>query len=234
MNLVRLILTAALLSLLLIPLFGAQVAAADPAPAVGGGGGPTNTFTTSTTEHETHTAVTGPASESSRTRVTAALDGAIIHDETVTGGPTSAAVTAALARARSALEARGIAPASVTGPATVSNSRDVQSTQVTSVLDRIETAVTTTLTFGPGVILIGPNQSQTFFVPAGTVNFNTNTHTEYFYNDVTTQTIVNNAHLQLSGTTPPKPIVIPQVFQNPNAIAAIMSAAAAGNKQPPR
>jgi hypothetical protein len=231
-NFVRRLLLGAFLSLSLIPILGSPVASADPAPAVGGGGGGTTTTTTSTTEHETHTAVSGPASESSRTRVTAALDGTIIHDETVTGAPTSPAVAAALERARAALTARGIAPSAINGPATVSSSRDVLSTQVTSVLDHTETSVTSTTTFGPATILIGPNQSQTFFA-AGSTNVNVNTHTEYFYNDIVTQTVVNNAHLQLSATTPPAmPPVIPQVFQNPGAIAAIMSSVAAGNKNP--
>jgi hypothetical protein len=43
-----------------------------------------------------------------------------------------------------------------------------------------ETSVTTTTTIGPATILIGENQSQTYFVPAGTQNINTNTHTESF------------------------------------------------------
>jgi len=39
--------------------------------------------------------------------------------------------------------------------------------------------VTTTSAIGPQTILIGEEGSQSFFVPAGTVNFNTNTHTEF-------------------------------------------------------
>ena len=233
MKLVRLILLSTLLAVSTVPFLGLYVVAAEPAP-VGNGGSGTLTTTTSTTQHETHTVVPGPTSETNRTRVTAALDGTIIYDETVSGAPSSASAAAALDRARLALEAKGIASTSITGPTTVSTTRDVQSTQVTSVLDHTETSVTTTTAIGPGTILIGPNQSITFFVAAGTTNINTNTHTEYFYNDITTQSAIVTTHVQLSATTPPKPIVIPQVFQNPNAIAAIMSAAAAGNKQPPR
>ena len=46
-----------------------------------------------------------------------------------------------------------------------------------------ETSQTTTTTFGPATILIGEDQSQTFFVAAGTLNINTNTHTEIFVCD---------------------------------------------------
>lgn len=43
-----------------------------------------------------------------------------------------------------------------------------------------EISVSTTQSLGPGTIFIGENQSETFFVAAGTTNFNTNTHTETF------------------------------------------------------
>ncbi|MBL8662449.1 MAG: hypothetical protein JNM29_06455, partial [Candidatus Odyssella sp.] len=51
----------------------------------------------------------------------------------------------------------------------------------TVTLDHASTTVTTTTTFGPATILIGPDQSQTFFVAAGTTNVNTNTHFARFY-----------------------------------------------------
>lgn len=41
--------------------------------------------------------------------------------------------------------------------------------------------VTSTVAFGPATILIGPEQSVTFFVAAGTLNVNINTHTESFF-----------------------------------------------------
>lgn len=176
----------------------------------------------------------GPITETNRTRVTATLDATIVFDETVTGAPGSAAANAALERARAALGAKGVQAASVSGPTTVSTTREVQSTQTTFVLEHVETSITTQTTFGPATILIGPNQSITFLVAPGTTNTNTNIHTENFINDVTTQTVLVTTHLQLSATTPKPPEVLPQVFQNPKAIAAIMSAVAAGNKNPPR
>lgn len=45
---------------------------------------------------------------------------------------------------------------------------------------RTAVSASTTVSLGPGTIFIGPDQSQTFFVAAGTTNFNTNTHTETF------------------------------------------------------
>lgn len=44
----------------------------------------------------------------------------------------------------------------------------------------VEISVTTSVTIGPATILVGENQSQVFFVAAGTTNVNTNTHTEIF------------------------------------------------------
>jgi hypothetical protein len=45
---------------------------------------------------------------------------------------------------------------------------------------REATTITSTTTFGPATILIGEDQSETFFVEAGTINVNTNTHTATF------------------------------------------------------
>ena len=43
------------------------------------------------------------------------------------------------------------------------------------------TSITTTTTFGPATILIGTDQSTTFFVAPGTTNVNVNTHTATFF-----------------------------------------------------
>lgn len=54
----------------------------------------------------------------------------------------------------------------------------------TLVRTRIVSQISTSneVTPGPGVLLIGPDQLQTFFVPSGTVNTNINTHTDTFIN----------------------------------------------------
>jgi hypothetical protein len=42
-------------------------------------------------------------------------------------------------------------------------------------------SITTTTTFGPETIFVGVNQSQSFFVAAGTMNIDTHTHTTTFF-----------------------------------------------------
>jgi hypothetical protein len=46
----------------------------------------------------------------------------------------------------------------------------------------------TTAALGPGTIMTGVNMTVPFFVAAGTTNFNTNAHTEFFVNRQTTIT----------------------------------------------
>jgi hypothetical protein len=53
-----------------------------------------------------------------------------------------------------------------------------------TVLLGIERSVTTSLTEGPGTILVGEDQSQTCFVPNTNDNLNYHTHLEYFYQGV--------------------------------------------------
>ena len=66
-----------------------------------------------------------------------------------------------------------------------------------------EQTITTSLTSGPDTIFVGTDQASTFFVCAGTVNTNTNTHTEHFIDQLfqTTQTLsLSNSVLnQLDG-----------------------------------
>jgi hypothetical protein len=67
------------------------------------------------------------------------------------------------------------------------------------VLNLTETSVTTQTSFGPATILIGPEQSQTFFVAAGTMNINTNVHTQFFIDCVAAVPVMPPA--ALGGTT---------------------------------
>jgi outer membrane autotransporter protein len=48
-------------------------------------------------------------------------------------------------------------------------------------LNHTDLSLSTTTTFGPATILIGPDQSVPFFVVPGTTNVNTNTHTHFFW-----------------------------------------------------
>jgi hypothetical protein len=65
--------------------------------------------------------------------------------------------------------------------------------------------VGSSLTVGPGSILIGEDQAQEFFVPAGTCNINTNTHTETFEHTTTTttETYLNATTLLVSAGSMP-------------------------------
>lgn len=76
---------------------------------------------------------------------------------------------------------------------------------------RTETSsITITTTVGPNTILIGDNQSQTFFVAAGTTNINTNLHTEVdIYRDITTtKTNTHYSTYVVRGAVLESPIVL--------------------------
>ena len=180
------------------------------------GGGSTNTtFTTSTTHHETHTRVDVPPFEAVRTRVLGALSQtapsgeALVYDESTPTGARSEEAVALFGAAATAVEnaandtnvlAGTCAALRIDDPALVVTA-DVTSPaiKVDEALDHEETSVTTSTTFGPGTILIGEDQSETFFVAPGTMNINTNTHTERFFNDFFAATITHEATYQVTG-----------------------------------
>ncbi len=170
------------------------------ANAVGGGGESTTTTTTSTTHHQTHTTVNGPDINTYVTRVIGMLDSVLIFDVTVAGDADDPATLAAYADATAALQSAGGGP--VTGPALTASSQSNATAQTGEVCTHEEYSVTTTTTFGPAVILIGEDQSETFFVPAGTVNVNTNTHTESFIDDIFQTTMTHSATYALSAAVP--------------------------------
>ena len=172
------------------------------APAGAGPGG-TTTATTSTTRHTTVTEQTVEAEEH-QTRVTAVLDGVVVFDQTVNAAPGSPEVHALEAQAVAAVTGPGCA---ITGQG-ATGSRGSTGSTVTDQVTHTETSVTSTTTFGPGTILIGEDQSQTFFVADGTANVNTNTHTETFVTRTTTTTYLNTQHRQTTGTCAP-PLIPP-------------------------
>jgi fibronectin-binding autotransporter adhesin len=121
---------------------------------------PTTTFTTSTTEHETVTSETLPGfavTGPAPAILVTQLGGAL-------AGPLGPEIEGFLGNA------------GLIGPAGAPALIDTEQST--------ETIATTDIAFGPGVILIGPNQSQTFFVQDGTINLNTNTHTETFTHNI--------------------------------------------------
>ena len=58
---------------------------------------------------------------------------------------------------------------------------------------------TTTNSAGPGTILVGENQSQSFFIPIGASDVNTNRHHETFVNNLYQATITRSATYTIKG-----------------------------------
>jgi hypothetical protein len=199
-------------------------------------GGATISTSTSTTRHSTFTAVQLPGGpvEQFRTRVVAQIGVSIVFDETVDGGPTSAAAQDALARARIALTAQLGPAATITGPEQSQTNRSPASQNPTNSLNHIETSVTTQTTLGPATILVGPDQGFVCFIPAGTSNVNTNTHTESFIDVITPAPgFLNFTELKLTGSGPQfvKPM-IPQLTQLP-VLGAIFTNRKRNTQPPP-
>lgn len=146
--------------------------------ATGGGQTTTTTYTTSITSGITYTRKDLPPA----TQIIGRLDGgSIVYDQTFVLPLSDPTVQAAVAAANAAITA-ALSPqsATITGPTFLNSLTAYLGQEV----DHTEQSVTTTAAFGPTSILIGDEQSQTFFVAAGTVNYNTNTHTQTFMNDL--------------------------------------------------
>lgn len=69
--------------------------------------------------------------------------------------------------------------------------------------------VTTTLSTGPSTVLVGEDQSEEFFVAAGTTNLNTNTHTETFVNTIY-QTVCDDETATTAVVDPSVPVGEPE------------------------
>lgn len=194
--------------------------------AVGGGGGPTNTATTSTTRHDTHTRVDIADAHTYQTRVLGYIydnqgHTAWVYNAATPAGPSPAGqneINSLFEGARDAIRAAahdedimpGRCAALNIGNPTFLGSSESRSAavKVGEQFDRAETSVTTTTTFGPATILIGENQSQSFFVAAGSVNINTNTHTENFINDLYQATVNHEDTYQIIGRKTVSPLIL--------------------------
>ncbi len=95
-------------------------------------------------------------------------------------------------------------------PLTISdNSGTVQ--YVYDVPAGVEVAFTLAKSFGPGTILVGPDQSVTVFIPPSTTNTNANVHSEHFYAvnyqatalSLAEYEVLSTVYLQLIGTIHP-------------------------------
>ncbi len=190
--------------------------AAGDAHAGTGGGGSQTTFTTSTTHHSTFTRKDLPTEslETFLTRLTGHIDGGPnLVDFSFDKPFADPVVQAAIDTVKNNLSAfTAPDPLSFTGPNPLSSMRSLIGSQTDFLgnpLNHTEQTVTTTSSFGPGTILIGDDQSQTFFVAAGTENFNTNTHTESFFDQLfqTTDTFQLKQQYGLEGDRSQAPIV---------------------------
>jgi hypothetical protein len=181
----------------------------------GPGASNSTTFTTSTTHHTTYTRVDLPTIQAYQTTVRAGLGASLVFEQTVAFAPGSAEVQATEAQASAALQAAGAGP--ITGPTPVAQFTTCNTAHLGDQLNHTEATVTTTASLGPGTILIGDDQSQTFFVQAGTTNYNTNTHTETFTDQIYQQTCTTSAFLLLTADPADRP-------RDPPPVAAGQSA----------
>lgn len=164
------------------------------------GTGATTTFTTSTSSHSTFTRVDLAPVQANQTRVTAVLGGVIVFDETVGDAPGSGAVLALEEEATSKLQAAGAG--AISGPTLVESHQVADTAYLGDQVTGTPQTTTTTSAIGPQTILVGEEGSQSFFVPAGTVNFNTNTHTETLVNQTYQATVTDVTHVQLNAVAP--------------------------------
>jgi uncharacterized protein YhjY with autotransporter beta-barrel domain len=190
---------AASLGLALLFVLGGLPGALHPAHGVVGGGGAGNsTFTNSTTAGTTYTRVDLEPIQEYLTRVLGQFgNGTVVFDSSLNVMPSDPAVAAAIAQAQQALTNAGAQK--ILPPQLIASSTSLSTSVKTGeAFNHQEQSVSTTQSIGPGTILIGENQSETFFVVGGTTNFNTNTHTETFIDEFFQGTLtISNTFLVL-------------------------------------
>jgi hypothetical protein len=159
--------------------------------------------TTSTTEHVSLGHVDLPPTDAYQTRVTGILfvfdrrtglsSTYFTYDAAFSVPPDSAEVTAAFVAATSSVSSTLTGYAQAAGAVVQSASYSLPlllgSNVSTNTVHRLQTARTQTVTIteteGPATIFIGRDKSQSFFVPAGYVDQNTNTDTTITHTSVT-------------------------------------------------
>ncbi len=174
---------------------------------VGGNGGSGNTSTTLSTTKHTTTVIVEEKSQTERLYdltirgiVQRGESQEIVFEQAVQSPVDLSPARDTLEQARQAVVAAGATQvelrpgaSEVAPPETSTTFEDVNTTT--------ETSVSTSTSFGPTTILVGEDQTQTFFVPAGTTNVNINTHTETFVDQtrVTTTTLTKTASFDVVG-----------------------------------
>lgn len=133
-------------------------------------------------------------------------NGAVVFDQTSGQPPGSAEVAGLFDSARAALRQSFGGTATLSGPALESSGDspgpDALLGTVLNTDPFISGTIDDDLTFGPGTILIGMDQSMTYFVPSGCTNLNRNVHFPTFGWEVHESTTTHGATYALTATLP--------------------------------
>ena len=121
-----------------------------------------------------------------------------MFDETTPNPASSPEAQALFADAETAVAAAGAT--SVADPELVDSAEDSQTEHLGTVGNQTQASTTSTFAAGPTIILVGQDQSENMFVPAGCTNFNDNTHTERFVDDQFQTTNTHSETYQITGT----------------------------------
>ncbi len=200
--------------LILLLLCGAR----DLSSAITGGGGLLTTTTISTTfSEQVQTTNLTQRVDLFSTELRARLQGGpLLLDQTFSAPFTDPVVQSALTGAQQLLTTQGakgfIGPALLSNNIALTNTKTVFGTPIEIAPPQVSN--TTTSLIGPATIQIGDNAIQLFTVEAGTINFNTDTHTLHSLGvtNTTTNTFLTSQVYELDGTSGPSAIPEPGTF----------------------
>ena len=162
------------------------------------------TTTTSTTNHATNARLDLPAATVYHTRVIGVLaSGApVLFDMTTDHAPNSAEVNALFTQANQQLRNAGavkLSTPALTASSNITGPKLHVGDQTVVFPSGVNDTWTTSYTVGPTTIVVGENQSQSFFIPIGASDVNTNRHHETFVNNLYQATITRTATYTIKG-----------------------------------
>ena len=161
--------------------------------------GPTMTRTVSTSNHTTTNHVDLPPRDAFVTRVVGvAPNGQTVFDQSTPNAPSSPQAQALFAAARTAVAA---APGTVaeTGPTLIGSSDSSNTAHVADVLNFQSFSFTATTQVGPGVTLIGDDQSELYFLPPGCTNRDDGSVTLNFVDSQFQTTVTHASEFEIVG-----------------------------------
>lgn len=136
------------------------------------------------------------------TEIQGTLNGNIVYDQTLSAAFSDPSVQAALISARAAITSAG--GSNISGPSLIANSTAQVSSTTDTTYTTTGTNVTTATTqyIGPQTIQVGDNQSQTFILCAGQMDFDTLTTTQVLQTqtNTVTNTMLTSQRYLLAGT----------------------------------